>query len=314
MQAKRHFTEALVDGNVLFKLGDDGYVQLFKYTYLVSKCRLKRARTATYLVPYSTYQNFPREVEGDGNESDFTISSEFDVNATVNEDSTIQNNKISEMRMLDLYSGCGAMSTGLCLGANMANLNLVTVRNESAEDFLQLLKEWEKLCQSYSLIGGGDSQPKEPATIEEDEEVEEEDDNDVDNVEIFEVDQILSICYGDPKEIKKRDLYLKVRWKGYGPEEDTWEPLEGLNDCHDKIKEFVIRLCFAMTINKAQGQTIQNVGIYLPEPVFPHGQLYIALSRGISRGNTKVLVKPNDRSNGDDVYTSNVIYKEVLFD
>ena len=79
-------------------------------------------------------------------------------------------------------------------------------------------------------------------------------------------------------------------------------------------KQFPIRLCFAMTINKAQGQTIQNVGIYLPEPVFSHGQLYVALSRGISRGNTKVLVKLNDKSNGDDVYTSNVVYKEVLSD
>ncbi|KAL4558478.1 hypothetical protein LXL04_036679 [Taraxacum kok-saghyz] len=295
MQAKRHFTEALVDGNVLFKLGDDGYVQAEEGedSYILGALFNLPKLATWYMFSIHTLS----QVEGDGNESDSTISSEFDVNATVNEDSTIQNNKRSEMRMLDLYSGCGAMSTGLCLGANMANVNLVT------------------LCQSYSLIGGGDSQPKEePATIEEDEEVEEEDDNDVDNVEIFEVDQILSICYGDPKEIKKRDLYLKVRWKGYGPEEDTWEPLEGLSDCHDKIKEFVIRLCFAMTINKAQGQTIQNVGIYLPEPVFPHGQLYVALSRGISRGNTKVLVKPNDRSNGDDVYTSNVIYKEVLFD
>ena len=49
-----------------------------------------------------------------------------------------------------------------------------------------------------------------------------------------------------------------------------------------KRKQFPIRLSFAMTINKAQGQTIPNVGIYLPEPVFSHGQLYVALSRGVS--------------------------------
>ncbi|KAI3740150.1 hypothetical protein L2E82_30571 [Cichorium intybus] len=81
-----------------------------------------------------------------------------------------------------------------------------------------------------------------------------------------------------------------------------------------KRKQFPIRLCFAMTINKAQGQTIPNVGIYLPEPVFSHGQLYVALSRGIARGNTKVLVKPDEKFKGDEVYTSNVVYKEVLSD
>ncbi|KAI3499154.1 hypothetical protein L1887_34947 [Cichorium endivia] len=338
MQAKTHFTEALVDGRVIFKLGDDGYVQagegeesyicrvveMFEgvdgisyfsaqWFYrakdtIIQACsnliddkriflseikddnpldcllqKLKIVRVPldadvsekqaklgdgdyyydmSYLVPYSTYQNLPPDAEGDGNESDSTISSESE-NGVANEESQIQNNKTSEMRMLDLYSGCGAMSTGLCLGANMANVNLVTrwavdlnkyaceslklnhpeteVRNESAEDFLMLLKEWQKLCQSYSLVGGGDSQPKEePATIEEDEEEEEEEDDNVDNEEIFEVEQILSICYGDPKEIKKPGLYLKIRWKGYGPEEDTWEPIEGLSDCNDKIKEFVV--------------------------------------------------------------------------
>ncbi|KAL4585914.1 hypothetical protein LXL04_010541 [Taraxacum kok-saghyz] len=74
-------------------------------------------------------------------------------------------------------------------------------------------------------------------------------------------------------------------------------------------KQFPVRLCFAMTINKAQGQTIPNVGVNLPEPVFSHGQLYVALSRGISRGNTKVLVKSVEKSNVDEVYTSNVVYK-----
>ncbi|XP_042757993.2 uncharacterized protein LOC111895117 [Lactuca sativa] len=81
-----------------------------------------------------------------------------------------------------------------------------------------------------------------------------------------------------------------------------------------KRKQFPIQLSFSMTINKAQGQTIPNVGVYLPESVFSHSQLYVALSRGISRVNTKVLVKPEKTFDNDGIYTSNVVYKEVLCD
>ena len=79
-----------------------------------------------------------------------------------------------------------------------------------------------------------------------------------------------------------------------------------------KRKQFPIRLCFAMTINKAQGQTITNVGVYLPEPVFSHGQLYVALSRGISMSSIKVLIKSEKRKKKKGTYTKNVVYKEVL--
>lgn len=48
-----------------------------------------------------------------------------------------------------------------------------------------------------------------------------------------------------------------------------------------------VRLNFVKTINKAQGQTIPNVGVYLSDSVFSHDQLYVALSRGISRRTTK---------------------------
>ncbi|GJR94360.1 ATP-dependent DNA helicase PIF1-like protein [Tanacetum coccineum] len=81
-----------------------------------------------------------------------------------------------------------------------------------------------------------------------------------------------------------------------------------------KRTQFPIRLSFAMTINKAQGQTIPNVGVYLPESVFSHGQLYVALSRGISRTTTKVLVKPEKEVDQPGVYTANVVYQEVLHD
>ena len=46
-----------------------------------------------------------------------------------------------------------------------------------------------------------------------------------------------------------------------------------------KRRQFPIQPCFAMTINKSQGQSIGKVGIFLGSPVFSHGQLYVALSR-----------------------------------
>jgi ATP-dependent DNA helicase PIF1 len=79
-----------------------------------------------------------------------------------------------------------------------------------------------------------------------------------------------------------------------------------------KRKQFPIRLSFAMTINKAQCQTIPNAGIYLPEPVFSHGQLYVALSRGVSIKTTRVLAKPNKDIDKSGKSTKNIVYRDVL--
>ncbi len=36
-------------------------------------------------------------------------------------------------------------------------------------------------------------------------------------------------------------------------------------------RQFPVRVAFAITINKSQGQTFNNVRVYLPSPVFYHG-------------------------------------------
>jgi hypothetical protein len=77
------------------------------------------------------------------------------------------------------------------------------------------------------------------------------------------------------------------------------------------------KLAFAMTINKAQGQSLEHVGVYFPVPVFGRGQLYVALSRSGVPANTKLLIinLPGIQGtfpNKVGVYTKKVVYPEVF--
>ena len=73
-----------------------------------------------------------------------------------------------------------------------------------------------------------------------------------------------------------------------------------------KRRQFPIRLAFAITINKSQGQTMKNIGLYLEYDVFSHGQLYVALSRVCSEMSLTIFTKNNTN------VVKNVVFKEIF--
>ncbi|XP_044760864.1 ATP-dependent DNA helicase PIF1-like [Coccinella septempunctata] len=84
-----------------------------------------------------------------------------------------------------------------------------------------------------------------------------------------------------------------------------------------KRRQFPLKLCFALTINKAQGQTFERVGIYLASPVFSHGQLYVAFSRARSWDSVKVeVVKTKHQGyllkSSKKVFTKNIVFGNIL--
>ena len=75
-------------------------------------------------------------------------------------------------------------------------------------------------------------------------------------------------------------------------------------------RQFPVRVAFAMTINKSQGQTLRNVGVWLNDTCFGHGQLYVCISRVGSPKDIKFAIRRIE--NHPPNLTSNVVYKEVF--
>ncbi|OIV94876.1 hypothetical protein TanjilG_22073 [Lupinus angustifolius] len=227
-----------------------------------------------YTIPYLTFSNLDDETTPKVESDTSTISSESgsngfvdDINMVNGEACKSDKTVLAEWSLLDLYSGCGAMSTGLCFGASISGIKLVTrwavdineyackslklnhpetqVRNEPAENFLSLLKAWHKLCGDFKLLGTIRSYPDpdmdDDESNDEVEDLKKEASENQSDSEEFEVEKLLAVCYGDPNNVKKSGLHFKVRWKGYGSSEDTWEPVDGLSDCKEVLKDFVER-------------------------------------------------------------------------
>nr|XP_051208598.1 DNA (cytosine-5)-methyltransferase CMT1-like [Lolium perenne] len=211
----------------------------------------------SYSEAYSTFSNMPPEnIGATGSETTSDISCDDDLSSNekvIADFAAPPDAQTGTATLLDLYSGCGAMSTGLCMGAALFGLKFnrkwavdmnphacsslrhnhprTEVRNEKAENYLSLLQEWEALCKAYDVYNSNFL----PRTLNDDE---------VDvNVPLsegtFEVEKFVDICYGDPNSTGKDGLCFKVRWKTYDSSHDSWEPFDGLRDSPECIKEFV---------------------------------------------------------------------------
>ena len=87
-------------------------------------------------------------------------------------------------------------------------------------------------------------------------------------------------------------------------------PLESNHPFTLKRRQFPIRVCYAMTVNKSQGQTLSNVALYLPKPVFSHGQLYVALSRVTTPKGLKILDMSSNVEGSKTI--DNIVYREAF--
>ena len=81
-----------------------------------------------------------------------------------------------------------------------------------------------------------------------------------------------------------------------------------------KRVQFPIRLAYAITINKSQGQTFDKVGIYLNRACFGHGQLYVAFSRARAKGDVVVQIVETEEQGKDKgrYYTKNIVLRQIL--
>ncbi|GBM86264.1 hypothetical protein AVEN_264514-1 [Araneus ventricosus] len=69
--------------------------------------------------------------------------------------------------------------------------------------------------------------------------------------------------------------------------------------------QFPLRLAFAITINKAQGQSLRVTGLDLTDECFSHGQLYVGMSR--AKDTSTLFIIADEQKE-----TKNIVYSQVL--
>jgi ATP-dependent DNA helicase PIF1 len=83
------------------------------------------------------------------------------------------------------------------------------------------------------------------------------------------------------------------------------------DNCHIKFvrRQFPLRVAFAMTVHKSQGQTLQQLGLHMRRFMFCHGQLYVAMSRVGDPRKIRIMLPSVDTNHLD-----NIVYPEIFHD
>ena len=85
-----------------------------------------------------------------------------------------------------------------------------------------------------------------------------------------------------------------------------------------KRTQFPVLVAYYLTLNRAQGQTLQKSGMYLRTSVFSHGHLYVGYSRCGNPNCCHVFAEQEEFENVEHLldnsktYTRNVVYKEIF--
>jgi hypothetical protein len=79
-------------------------------------------------------------------------------------------------------------------------------------------------------------------------------------------------------------------------------------------RQFPLKLAYALTMNRSQGQEFEKLLVDLTVPPFTHGHLYVALSRIRKSENIKIFCNEDQVLDNNVVITNNVVYNEILED
>ena len=116
-------------------------------------------------------------------------------------------------------------------------------------------------------------------------------------------------------ELSTNSIHLKIKNKVHKIMQDTWEKFDYLikdsQVTHEVVATFTqypIKLAWAVTIHKSQGQTFEKVIIDLDRGSFAHGQTYVALSRVTSLEGL-FLTRPIEIS--DIIFDNNLKYPDL---